>query len=101
MNKKSKNNKTASFGNTLLDADWIPVEKQLPEFGKSVLILTDYGKMDVCQLRLEDNRILIWYNDMRPQHTNGDVIAWIRLPDCSNFMENKKKRKWEKMIIYF
>ena len=58
---------------------WIQVEKELPEFGKPVLILTDYGKMDVCYLRLENNRNIVWVNHMRPEHTNGSVIAWINL----------------------
>jgi len=85
-NRKTKvenTTETAIVGNTVLAAGWIPVEKQLPEFGKSVLILTDYGKMDVCYCRLEDNRVIAWHNDMRPQHTNGSVIAWISLPACS------------------
>jgi len=85
-NRKTKvkpTTETAIVGNTVLAAGWIPVEKQLPEFGKPVLILTDYGKMDVCRLRLEDNRVIVWVNDMRPQHTNGSVIAWIGLPACS------------------
>lgn len=59
---------------------WIQVIKELPEFGKPVLILTDYGKMDVCYLRLENNRNIVWVNHMRPEHTNGSVIAWINLP---------------------
>ena len=60
--------------------NWILVNKKLPEFGKEVLILTDYGKMDVCYLTLEDNRILDWRNAMRSQHSNGGVIAWTELP---------------------
>ena len=80
--KVETNTEPAIVGNTVLSAGWIPVEKQLPEFGKPVLILTDYGKMDVCRLRLEDNRVIVWVNDMRPQHTNGSVIAWIALPAC-------------------
>lgn len=85
-NRKTKDNPTTEpdiVGNTVLAAGWIPVEKQLPEFGKPVLILTDYGKMDVCRLRLKDNRVIVWVNDMRPQHTNVSVIAWIALPACS------------------
>jgi len=85
-NRKTKVEPTtepAIVDNTVLAAGWIPIEKQLPEFGKPVLILTDYGKMDVCRLRLEDNRVIVWVNDMRPQHTNGSVIAWIALPACS------------------
>ena len=68
---------------TLLWAGWFPVGKQLPEIGKPVLILTDYGKMDVCRLRIEDRRVIVWVNDMRPQHTNGSVIAWTFLPACT------------------
>jgi len=60
---------------------WIQVEEKLPEFGKPVLILTDYGKMDVCYLRLENNRNIVWVNHMRPEHTNGNVIAWLNLPE--------------------
>ena len=85
-NRKTKVKPTTEptiVGNTVLGAGWIPVEKQLPEFGEPVLILTDYGKMDVCRLRLEDGRVIVWVNDMRPQHTNGSVIAWISLPACS------------------
>ena len=83
MENTKDNTKERQDGNTVLAAGWIPVEKQLPEFGKPVLILTDYGKMDVCRLRLEDNRVIVWVNDMRPQHTNGSVIAWISLPASS------------------
>jgi hypothetical protein len=55
---------------------WISVKSYLPEFGTPVLILTDYGKRDVC--RLESG--VIWRNDMRPQHSNGSVTHWMRLP---------------------
>jgi hypothetical protein len=82
-NKTSQTTEPAIAVEPVLAAGWIAVGKQLPEFGKPVLILTDYGKMDVCRLRLEDNRVIVWVNDMRPQHTNGSVIAWIGLPACS------------------
>lgn len=66
--------------NGLLGEGWVRVEKQLPEVGKPVIVLTDYGKCDVCRLRVEDGRVIVWVNDMRPQHTNGSVIAWCSLP---------------------
>ena len=67
---------------TLLPAGFISVEKQLPEIGTPVVVFTDYGKMDVCRLRIDDNRVIVWVNDMRPQHTNGSVIGWLSLPAC-------------------
>ena len=59
--------------------NWVACSDKLPELHKPVLILTDYGKSDVCRLNIDDNRLL-WINDMRPQHTNGSVIAWAELP---------------------
>ena len=83
LQNNQKSDATPMGYDTLLCAGWFPVEKQLPEIGKPVLILTDYGKMDVCRLRIEDSRVIVWVNDMRPQHTNGSVIAWTFLPACT------------------
>ncbi len=57
---------------------WIPVS-QLPAEGVPVVVLTDYGKSDVCRLQKEEGRN-VWVNDMRPQHTDGSVIGWMPLP---------------------
>lgn len=70
-------------------SNWILVAKKLPEFRKKVLILTDYGEMDVCYLTLEDNRILDWRNAMRSQHSNGSVIAWTELPTHNITLKSK------------
>lgn len=63
-----------------LPEGFVSVKNKLPEEGISVLILTDYEKMDVCRLRLEEDKSPNWVNDMRPQHSNGSVIAWCHLP---------------------
>lgn len=55
---------------------WIKVTESLPNHNDVVLVLTDYGKMDVCRFKEKD----YWLNDMRPQHSNGGVIAWMSLP---------------------
>lgn len=83
LQNNQKSDATSMGYDTLLCDGWFSVEKQLPEIGKPVLILTDYGKMDVCRLRIEGNRVIVWVNDMRPQHTNGSVIAWTFLPACT------------------
>jgi len=71
---------------SLLTTGWIAVEDKLPEIGKPVIVLTDYGKCDVCRLGIYDGYKLLWTNDMRPQHTDGSVIAWAELlaiPTCN------------------
>ena len=73
--------KAAMTANPLLAAGWTPVWKSLPEVNAVVIILTDYGKCDVCRLTInEDLRTISWVNDMRPQHSNGSVVAWQHLP---------------------
>ena len=68
--------------NHLLVAGWTPVWKSLPDINECVIILTDYGKCDVCRLGInEDLRTITWINDMRPQHSNGSVVAWRKLPE--------------------
>lgn len=68
-------------GNTMLSAGWNPVFKSFPEINTPVIVLTDYGKCDVCRLIInEDLRTISWVNDMRPQHSNGNVVAWQYLP---------------------
>ena len=55
---------------------WVSVLDKLPVEGKPVIIETNYGKHDICYLRVEEMMTLIWVNAMRPQHTNGGVIKW-------------------------
>lgn len=59
---------------------WVSVDNSLPEHGTPVLIITDYGKMDVCHLGYGSGKNLAWYNHMRSQHTNGGVTHWMPLP---------------------
>jgi len=61
--------------------EWINVDDRLPELGEVVMVLTDYGKRDICRrLPRDDNKKWSWYNDMRTQHTNGSVVYWMALP---------------------
>ena len=77
--KKDKNG--AINYEPLLSAGFIPVWKTLPEIDEVCLIVTSYGKMDVCRFTIsEDLESISWVNDMRPQHSNGSVIAWKKLP---------------------
>lgn len=70
---------------------WIEVRERLPEIGKPVLALTDYGKCDVCRLYLDDDlRTLNWVNDMRCQHSNGGVIAWCEIPAFDHLAKRRE-----------
>lgn len=60
---------------------WIKVTDSLPNRNDVVLVLTDYRKMDVCIFKEKDH----WLNDMRPQHSNGSVVAWMPLPELPKF----------------
>jgi hypothetical protein len=61
---------------------WISVKNKLPDIMAPVLIITDYGKEDVCYLSWGDKPgEYHWYNYMRPQHSNGGVTHWMPLPE--------------------
>lgn len=64
-----------------IDAKRISVKDRLPEQSKAVLIKTSYGKCDVCNLWIDRENNIIWVNDMRPQHSDGDVTHWMPLPE--------------------
>jgi hypothetical protein len=55
---------------------WVSVSDRLPDVKQKILILTDYGGMDICHFASPDNFI----NDLRPQHSNGGVTHWRELP---------------------
>jgi hypothetical protein len=59
---------------------WKEVHKQLPKIGQPVIVKTDYGKCDICVLEIDDGK-LSWVNHMRPQHTDGSVILWHKIPN--------------------
>ena len=80
---------TNVYGETEIDIDpdgewvlyddvpkWIKCSEKMPDEMIPVLILTDYGKMDVC--RFCDG---LWINYMRPQHSDGSVTHWMPLPE--------------------
>lgn len=61
---------------------WISCDERLPELNVPVLVYMDYGKCDVCRLGYyrDDSESTTWIQDVRPQHSNGSVIAWQPLP---------------------
>ncbi len=62
---------------------WVSVQDRLPEINQPVLIVTSYGKMDVCYRARPHAGLdyVDWTNHMRPQHSNGSVTHWQPLPD--------------------
>lgn len=61
-------------------SEWISVKDRLPEFGQAVLIYTEYGKYDVCDIARDSDGDIMWHNFIRPRHTNGSVTHWQPLP---------------------
>jgi len=60
----------------LKEADrWIHVSERLPIERVPVLIITDYGGMDICFYNSG-----LWVNSMRMQHSDGGVTNWRPLP---------------------
>jgi hypothetical protein len=57
-------------------SEWISVKDRLPELRVPVLVFMEYGKIDVCWLNGN-----LWFQSIRPQHTNGGVSHWMPLPD--------------------
>jgi hypothetical protein len=65
---------------------WFDATKKKPRRGEKVLIVTSYGGYDVCCWSPEYG----WLNDVRPQHSNGSVTHWQRLPRNTPY-NNKRK----------
>jgi len=57
---------------------WIPVTERMPDDGDIVEAKTSYGAIDICRYRPEN----IFLNAMRSQHSNGDVVAWRKIPEA-------------------
>jgi len=56
---------------------WISVDDELPDANIPVLVRTSYGKFDICHRSEKDEKgDIFWINDMRPQHSNGEVTHW-------------------------
>lgn len=59
---------------------WISILDKLPKKNKSVLILTDYGKMATAYLPKRKHPSYGWIDSMRAQHGYGSVTHWRPLP---------------------